>query len=78
MAANMVLTIKNQGKFIFSYDRETSHVNWREALPAIGLIPSLSLPSLHWPVQQTHKQVSEMCTSWRCYQWYITGWGIHT
>lgn len=65
MTANVVLTIINQGKFIFSYDRERSHVNWREALPATALGLSVSLPSLHWPVQQTHKQVSEMYTSWR-------------
>lgn len=63
MTVNMVLTIINQGKFIFFYDREISHVNRREAHPATALVPSVSLHSLHWPVQQTHKQVSEMCTS---------------
>lgn len=70
MTANMVLTIINQGQCISSYDRETSHVNWRVALAATALVPSLSPPSLHWPVQQTHEQVSEMYTSWRCYQVY--------
>lgn len=50
-------------KFISSYDKVTSCVNWREALTVITFIPSLSLPSFHWPIQQTHKQASEMCTS---------------
>lgn len=42
MTANVVLTIINQGKFISSYDRETIHVNWREAHPATSLVPLLS------------------------------------
>lgn len=63
MTANMDLSRINHEKFISSYDKATSHVNWREALIVITFIPSLPLPFLHWPIQQTHKQASEMCSS---------------
>lgn len=60
MTANTDLSTINHGKFISSYDKVISHVNWREALTVITLVPSLPLPSLHWPIQQTYKRVK--CT----------------
>lgn len=63
MTVTMDLSRINHGKFISSYDKVTSRVNWREVLAVITLVPSLSLLSLHWPIQQTHKKVSEICTS---------------